>query len=493
MLATFLKKIPQLFQKVNIRAKLALLLLLIFGSTTVVFNTILFVFTIQTLQRDFDDALFNYSVDVSESIEIDREGDLAFPPLKVDHGKILPFPLGTALIQVRDEKGKIETRVGEFGTFDPPYKNDFAKIRKGEEAVFRTVEVGDKVPSAEALSYRVISFPLDNISNPHYLLQIAVPMHLLESQIQNRLHFLQIGIPLVLIIAGLIGFYVSGRALAPVTHMIQTAQSIDIHELSQRVPVPIPNDEIKQLALTLNEMLDRIEKAFLSQERFVADASHQLLTPLTIMKGEVERALKPTATDEEKNRVFKSTLQEVDHLSRIVKDMLLLARVDAGFGALNLQSLGLDEVIIDALGRVEGLAQSKSIKIKFDISDNHQEPKMVRGDFDLLQHVVVILLENAIKYSPENEMVLVQLVWTAATSEIIIKDQGRGIPPLERDSIFERFRRGQDADRATQGYGLGLAIAYKIAQLHSSKLYLAENISKGAEFHFEIRNEIKNI
>ncbi len=484
----FLKKIPQLFQKVNIRAKLALLLLLIFGSTTVVFNTIVFVFTIETLQRDFDDALFNYSVDISESIEIDRAGDLAFPPLKVDHGKILPFPLGTALIQVRDEKGKIEVRVGEFGTFDPPYKNDFIKIRKGEEAVFRTVEVGDNVPSAEAMSYRIISFPLDNISNPQYLLQIAVPMHLLESQIKNRLHYLQVGIPLVLIIAGLIGFFVSGRALAPVKNMIQIAKSIDIHELSQRVPLPVPNDEIKHLALTLNEMLDRIEKAFLSQERFVADASHQLLTPLTIMKGEIERALKPTATESEKNRAFASTLQEVDHLSRIVKDMLLLARVDAGLGALNFQSLALEEVIIGALARVEGLAHSKNIKIKFDICDNQLEPKIVRGDFDLLQHVVMILLENAIKYSPEGESVLVQLIWTVEASEIVIKDQGRGIPKEESERIFERFRRGQDADRTTRGYGLGLAIAYKIAQFHSSKLYLAENISKGTEFHFDIKN-----
>jgi signal transduction histidine kinase len=488
VLATYLRKIPQLFQKVSIRAKLALLLLLVFGSTTVVFNAILFVFTIETLQRDFDDALFNYSVDVSESIEIDREGDLAFPPLKVDHGKILPFPLGTALIQVRDEKGNVVARVGDFGTFDPPLKNDFLKIRKGEEAVFRTIEVGNQVPSAEALSYRVISFPLDNVTNPHYLLQIAVPMHLLESQIKNRLYYLQVGIPLVLIIAAFVGFFVSGRALAPVTHMIQTAQSIDVHELSQRVPVPMAKDEIKQLALTLNEMLDRIEKAFQSQERFVADASHQLLTPLTIMKGEIERALKPSANEDEKKRVFKSTLQEVDHLSRIVKDMLLLARVDAGLGALNLQSLSLDEVIIDALVRVEGLAHSKNIKIKFDIQENQQERRMVRGDFDLVLHVIVILLENAIKYSPPGEMVQIGLIWSQDTSEVIVRDQGPGIPMEERASIFERFRRGQDADRTAQGYGLGLAIAQKIAQLHSSKLYLAENAGKGAEFHFEIKN-----
>lgn len=485
----FLKKIPRLFQRISLRAQLALWLLIIFGSTTIVFNAVLFIFTIQTLQRDFDDALFNYAVDVSESIEIDHEGDLAFPPLKVDHGKILPFPLGTALIQVRDENGTVIARVGEFGEFAPPLKQDFERIRKGEEAIFRTLEVNNKIPSAEADSYRVISFPLDNVSNPQFMLQIAVPMHLLESQISTRLHYLQWGIPLVLLLAGLVGFFVSGRALAPVTHMIQTVQSIGGNELSKRVPVPVAKDEIKELALTLNQMLDRIEKAFQSQERFIADASHQLLTPVTIMRSEIERAQKLAPSAGEMKGIFGSVLQEINYLSRVVSDMLLLARVDAGLGALNLQDLSLDEIILEAISRVEALGKSKGIKIRFNIQESSHERRSLRGDFDLLLHLIIILLENAIKYSPEQGLVDVELIWTEETSKVILRDQGPGIPKSEREYIFERFRRAQGSQQKAQGFGLGLAIASKIAQLHSSRLSLVDPASgQGAEFHFEIKN-----
>lgn len=179
----FLKKIRKLISSISIRLRLSLIFVLIFGTTTVLFNMFLFQMMIDNLQQDFDDALFNYSVDVSEGIEIGLKGDLSFPPLRLDHGKILPFPLGTALIQVRHSSGAVLARVGNFGEFNPPFKKDFERIWKGEEATYRTIEHIRNIPSAEADSYRLISFPLDNAAKPQLLLQIAVPMTLLETQI----------------------------------------------------------------------------------------------------------------------------------------------------------------------------------------------------------------------------------------------------------------------------------------------------------------------
>jgi signal transduction histidine kinase len=291
-LATFLKKILSPLKRINIRLRLSLLFVLIFGTTTVLFNTFLFVFMIQTLQQDFDDALFNYAVDVSNSIDIGVKGDLKFPPLKLDHGKVLPFPLGTALIQVRHISGTILAQVGEFGAFNPPFHKDFERLAKGEEATYRTINNISNIPSAEADSYRLISFPLDNSAKPQLILQIAVPMTLLDTQISNRLKMLQFGIPLVLLIATLGGLFLSSRALAPVNHMIDIAQNIDANDLGQRIPVPAAKDEVRKLAETLNDMFGRIQQAFLSQERFVADASHQLLTPLAVMRSELETLYK---------------------------------------------------------------------------------------------------------------------------------------------------------------------------------------------------------
>lgn len=499
----FLKKILKPFRRINIHMRLTLIFVLIFGTTTILFNGFSFMVMNETLQQDFDDALFNYAVDVSQSIEIGVKGDLNFPPLKLDTGKVLPFPLGTALIQVVHASGTILERVGDFGDFNPSFKNDFEKLSKGEEAVYRTTSNISKIPSAEADSYRVISFPLDNSNQPQVILQIAVPMTLLETQISNRLSLLQVGIPLVLLVAMLGGFFFSTRALAPVKYMTKTAQSIDASELNQRVPVPEANDEIKKLSLTLNEMLARIQQAFQSQERFVADASHQLLTPLTILKSELELLQKEGSQPKDFDGFVKSTLQEVDSLSKIVKDMLLLARVDAGLGGLNLQSIALEELVFEAIRKVDKLAQNKGIRLKVDIVDQNGGGHEVRGDYDLLLNLFINILENAIKYSRENDLVTVQLFWKKETSEVVVRDYGPGIPEEQLPFIFERFSRGPIAERNTKGFGLGLAIAHKIAVIHHAKLSatvparsdvtgssvgLADSPGSGAEFHFEIKN-----
>jgi hypothetical protein len=484
-----LKKILKPFRRINIHLRLTLIFVLTFGITTILFNTFTFMFMNQTLQQDFDDALFNYAVDVSQSIEIGIKGDLNFPPLKLDTGKVLPFPLGTALIQVVHASGTILARVGNFGSFSPSFKKDFEKLSHGEEAVYRTTSNISNIPSAEADSYRLISFPLDNSNHPQVILQIAVPMTLLETQINNRLTLLQVGIPLVLLIATLGGFFFSTRALAPVKYITQTAQSIDAGELTQRVPVPEANDEIKKLSLTLNEMLDRIQQAFQSQERFVADASHQLLTPLTIMRSELELLQKEGSQPQDFPAFVESILQEVDSLSKIVKDMLLLARVDAGLGGLNMQDIALDELVFEAIRRVDKVARSKSIRLKFDILDDAGEHRSVRGDYDLLLNLLINILENAIKYSPENQLVTINLLWKDGTSEVVISDHGPGIPEDQKPFIFERFSRGSTAEINTKGFGLGLAIAHKIAILHHAKLYSAvSEPGTGAEFHFEIKN-----
>ncbi|MFV8258157.1 ATP-binding protein [Bdellovibrio bacteriovorus] len=483
----FLKKIYNFFQSFSIRLRLSLIFVLIFGATTVFFNMFLFQMMIDTLQQDFDDALFNYCVDVSDGIEIGIKGDLSFPPLRLDHGKILPFPLGTALIQVRHSSGAVLARVGNFGEFNPPYKKDFERIWKGEEATYRTIEHIRNIPSAEADSYRLISFPLDNAAKPQLMLQIAVPMTLMETQIQKRLTLLQLGIPFVLFVATLGGMFLSARALNPVNNIIKIAKEIKVTELSKRVPVPNANDEIKQLSLTLNEMLDRIQQAFQSQERFVADASHQLLTPLTIMRGEMELLQKTEKRDVD--QFIKSALQEVDNLSSIVQEMLLLARVDAGIGALNLEDLDFDELVFEALARCEKLAKSKDIKLKVTINnETGEEHKHIRGDNDLLTNLIVNIVENAIKYSPNQEVVSVTVNHGRETTELLVEDNGPGIPEEQLPFIFERFSRGSNMETRVKGFGLGLAIAQKIAILHNAKLSAQNHSGTGAKFGFEIKN-----
>jgi signal transduction histidine kinase len=480
VLVTFLKKL-------SLRTRLTTLFVFIFGATTIVFSALIYYSLNDSLLQDFDDALYNYAVDISRTIDIGARNDLLFPPLKVDEGKIFPFPSGTALILVRYMSGEVLMRNGEFGTYKFPYQKDMEKIKAGTDSSYRTLSHTDGIPEAEADSYRLITFPLDNVNSPTLFLQIAVPMTTFESQLDRLQAIISIGLPAMLLIAIFSGLYFSSRALRPVQEIIQKTKQIDANNLTERVSLPLSHDEIRELAETQNQMLDRIEKSFQSQERFIADASHQLLTPLTILRGEIELQLKDPLTEQP---FLTSALQEVDTLSKIVRDMLLLARIDSGSDVLNLSELDLDELIIDSIARIQKIAMKKNINIKFDIQERADRPRII-GDADLLSNLLLNILENAVKYSPANELVVVKLVWEKDHTLVEIADRGPGIPPDQFETIFERFSRVNPSGK-TKGFGLGLAIAKKIADLHQAELKiennLQDNIDKGSVFSLKMKN-----
>ncbi len=461
---------------------------MIFGTTTIVFSGLIYISLNASLLQDFDDALYNYAVDVSRNIDIGAKDNLLFPPLTVDEGKIFPFPSGTALIQVTHLSGKILVRSGEFGTFKFPFRSDIEKIKLGRDSSYRTLTSTDGIPEAEADSYRLITFPLDSAHAPTLYLQIAVPMTTFETQLDRLQMIISFGLPAMLLIAIFSGLYFSSRALRPVKEIIQKTNQIDASNLAERVDVPLARDEIRELAQTQNLMLDRIEKSFQSQERFIADASHQLLTPLTILRGEIEIQQKMTSSEP----IFlASALQEVEILSKIVTDMLLLARIDAGRDALKMSDVNLDEIIIDVIARIQKLALRKNINIKFDIQNKTDRPR-VKGDADLLSNLIYNLIENAVKYSPSTELVVVRLIWESSYTFVEVADRGPGISAEQREKIFERFSRLNPSGK-TQGFGLGLAIAKKIANLHLSELRVERNTDsdrdQGSVFVLKMKND----
>ncbi|MFZ3230354.1 MAG: ATP-binding protein [Pseudobdellovibrio sp.] len=467
----------------SLRTRLTSLFAAIFGITTILFSGFLYYFLNDSLAQDFDDALYNYAIDVSKNIEVGPKDNLLFPPLKVDEGKIFPFASGTALIQVQDAEGNILVRSGEFGDFKFPFKKDLKKILKGQDSSYRTLTNTESLPEAEADSYRLITFPLDSVNAPDLFLQIAVPMTTFEKQLDSLQNIIKYGLPAVLLIAVLSGLYFSSRALQPVKDIIEKTIQIDASDLTQRVPLPRTNDEIQKLAETQNAMLDRIEKAFKSQERFIADASHQLLTPLTILRGEIEIQQKTNSPDP---LFLPSALQEVENLSKIVKDMLLLARIDAGLGALEFTEVALDEVLLDVIARLQKLSAAKKILVKFDILQN-TERTQVNGDSDLLSNLFFNLIENAIKYSSASCSIFIRLIWNTDFTVVEIEDEGPGISIENQNVIFERFSRLAPSG-STKGFGLGLAIAHKIAILHKAELNLQDKSGKGTLFVFKIHN-----
>ena len=472
-------------KRLSLRVRLTALFVLIYGSTTILFSFFAYYKLDESLLQDFDNALYNYSIDISQTIEYGPSIDLSLPPLVMEEGKIFPFPSGTALILVRHISGEILSRSGNFGLFLPPFQNEVKKILAGADSAYVTVNDADIIPDAEANSYRVITFPLDSETNPTLFLQIAAPRVTLETQTRELKNILRFGLPAVLFVAILSGLFFASRALRPVQEMIQFTNRLSADDLHERIPLPNSRDEIRKLAETLNEMLERIEKAFSSQERFVADASHQLLTPLTILKGEIETNALAT-NDQDQQKIYKSLLQEVDNLAKIVKDMLLLARIDAGENVLQFTEVYLDETLIDVISRLQKLAKNKNIQISFDLL-NQDMRKPISGDADLLSNLITNLIENSIKYSPENQPIHVKLEWLSGENKLSIEDFGQGIPDNLLPQIFNRFSRA-DTSSNTKGFGLGLAIAQKIAHLHKTEIKFVPKETQGTLVELRIHN-----
>ena len=458
-------------RRISIRWRLTLLFVAVFGTCFIAFAIFTFNFLASTLQHEFDDALFNYAVDVHESITLDPGGDLSVQTPALDRNKQYPFAFGTALIQIRNANGDILTQVGDFGSLIVPLRKDLDRLRAGDEASFRTINRLEGLPNKEAEEYRVVTLPIDNSPIPQLLLQVAVPMTLLEEQISHRRFILWVSGPLAFLVSILGGYFLSLRAMKPVMEMVASAESIGADQLDVRIPLPGTQDEIQTLGVAINGMLGRIQRAFASQDRFIADASHQLQTPLAIMQGELEAALR--SQEPISPALLQSNLQEVAHLSKIVQQLLLLARVEAGRGAHQFSEVSLADIVTESVNRAAKSATKKNIKLVFNIeplSKEMTEP-MTWGDRDLLQNLVFNLIENAVKYSPQDGLVKITLQWTDETQKLLVEDEGPGLAEDQISLIFERFHRGQTQEA---GYGLGLAIAKKIADAHSARLW-AEN------------------
>ncbi len=469
-LVTFLKSL-------SLKVRLTALFVILFGTTTILFSAIIYFSLNDALLHDFDIALFNYSIDVSKNIKFNDTNNLL---IEVDEAKIYPFSSGTALILIRSATGEILSESANMGSVKFPFKSQIKVIKEGRDSSYTTIEDTTGFPDAEADSYRMITFPINYLAPATIFLQIAVPMTTFESQLERLNGIITFGLPTLLLLAIFLGLYFSSRALRPVKQLINNIEQIGINHLSDRIPLPQSKDEIRKLAETQNLMLNRIEKTFISQERFIADASHQLLTPLTILRGEIELKMK---TETEDRAFLRSLLHETNSLSKIVKDMLLLARIDAGNEAANFREVQIDEVLLDAVVRVQKIALEKNINIKVEIKES-AERKSVQGEPDLLFNLFYNILENASKYSGPTQIITVLITWNDSDTTIDIIDDGPGVPPEKKHTIFDRFSRANSSS-STPGFGLGLSISKKIADLHGFQLTLVPESGRGA--HFQIR------
>ncbi len=281
---------------------------------------------------------------------------------------------------------------------------------------------------------------------------------------------------LLLVVVFVLGYLFIRRALKPVREITHTARQITAEDLSLRVDAHGDRNEIGQLADTLNDMIERLQTSFVRIKQFSADAAHELSTPLTILRGEVELALRKERSAESYHQTLTQLLGEIDQLSSIIDNLLLLSQIDNKRVTLPETNVALDDVIMKAYEETLPISQGKGIALELERIDTVS----VQGHEHLLKRLVVNLLTNAVKFSSNNDRVAIRLTAADAGFELSIQDQGIGIPQKELPFVFDRFYRVEKSrTKRAGGCGLGLSIAKEIADLHGLKLSITSEVGKG--------------
>jgi heavy metal sensor kinase len=291
-------------------------------------------------------------------------------------------------------------------------------------------------------------------------------------------------LPLLVVLASLLGYWLSGKSLAPVDRIIQTAEQIGVENLSRRLEVPEPRDELRRLTETLNAMLGRIEASFRRITEFTADASHDLRTPVAVMRTTAEIALRRPRSEGEYRDALSRILETSVETSGLLESLLTLARADAGAAGLEMHPVDLGVHVRKAQEQAAVLAAEKSLHLTLRTPET---PVWVRADAIAIHRLLLILIDNAVKYTPAGGQCEVALTRTAELAHIAVTDTGIGISEGELDSIFERFRRADRArSRDTPGAGLGLAIARWITQMHGGTITAESKVGYGSVFHVQL-------
>jgi heavy metal sensor kinase len=301
----------------------------------------------------------------------------------------------------------------------------------------------------------------------------------LQSALTQTIVFLAVLSVLIVLAGTLLAHRLAGNILEPVRRIASTARSLSQHELHRRVEVKVPPDELGELVETFNDMLARLEASFESLRRFTADASHELRSPLALMRSELEGTLARARTPAEYETVLRDLEAEVEHMARMVDQLLMLARADAGALQPAATNLDVADFLHETAARWRPMADRRHVQLDVDAPDSGS----VAADPDLLRRVMDNLIDNATRHSPAGTAVQLTGAPTAGGWNIEVRDQGPGIPSAARAALFERFARVDDARaRDGGGAGLGLALSRAIAESHGGSLQLVDPNGRGATF-----------
>ncbi len=457
----------------TLRVRLTLQWVLVFSLILVLFSLGVYVGLRALLYRHLDAALWSIAESEIASATDAPDGmlhvhDVAPHARRFRRGSHLE-----KLVQLRTfPEGRLVDKSHNLGVTELPLSPQAHSHLSRGAVLLETVQAPGTPP------IRLISLPVVVQGHVRYAMQVGTSLAPLHDTMAWLRWLLLIMDASALVLTSTAGMVLAYRVLRPVERLTRTIERIASQNLDQRLPIPHPEDEIGRLSRVLNRMLTRLERSFHSQQRFIADASHELRSPLANLQLTLELALRRPRPPEDYRQALQQALEEVERLTRLVNDLLTLSRADSGRLEVLQQPVPL-RPLLDRLLRTYRLqAKEKYVTLTCSVPD-----VVVRGDETRLRQLFANLLDNALRYTPAQGSVSLTGTLQDGHVRIAVVDTGPGIAPDHLPHLFERFYRGHpDRHRAEGGSGLGLALCQEIVRAHGGSLTASSTPAQGSTF-----------
>lgn len=457
-----------LFSRTPLRLRITLWVLTIFTVVQVSLSLLIILYQRESIQRTTDRRLVDAAEAITEEVSVDA--DTSPTDIALRSGHLRWF--GRVAAIDTDNAGGVNI-VGPFPTAM------FDQLRAA-------VAQGQFGPPDEKASGQVAGFYF--AAHPHSGNQrfiLAVPTREVDAPLRAMLWALLLLLPAGMAASGVSAWYVAALAVRPLRQMRHFAEELDADTVSQALEMENSSPEIESLREELNHAMKRLSEGYDAQARFLANVSHEIKTPIAVVRTEGEVLLAGRPTTSELQSFARNTVDEMDRLGRMVESFLLLTRVRHGKGAVQPKRHAANDILMEAASQCNAMARQYGVRLEPRLHDGEQD-LCVEGDADLLNTALANLIRNAIRFSPRGEAVELTCKADEASVAILVRDYGAGVPPEVLDHLFEPFTQSVEERRLGRGTGLGLQIAHGIAELHSGQVRV-RNLERGCEFSLRLK------
>ncbi|MDP2913728.1 MAG: HAMP domain-containing sensor histidine kinase [Candidatus Omnitrophota bacterium] len=481
----------------SIRFKVVLLYIIILTITLLSFGIIIYGSLYKSLYDDFDDLLSSKAEGVVNSInaywqarDAEADYDMAAPKASegpsakefmaiaqnwVEEKRKAPDPM-SIFVQILSPAGERMISSKLMPRIPSLDKEDMEDVLAGEES-FDTVR--GETFDGRRMKFRICTRPVTEDGRVVYIAQTVGPVELLSVALKNLRLILFVMVPLAIFFAAMPGMLLIKMTLRPVDRMINTLRRITAENLKLKIHIPDTRDEVRRLADTFNDMIERLDRSFSSQQRFIREISQELKSPMQAFKEELDTMLAKEFSLPESSAVLSKASKELGRFSKLIENLLTLSRFDSNLLVLEIKKVNLSSLVESVAGNMRALAGEKGIDLCLACSDK----VILDGDEAQLKQLVINLLDNAVKYTKRGGKITVTVSKDNRQATVAVSDTGIGIPEDETDYIFDRFYQvARTRNNDSGGFGLGLSSAKSIVEEHKGAISVESQYGKGSTF-----------